>query len=479
MARRDAQDEPAAVPTEQTSERDRPSAPRADAPLADRMRPRTLAEVVGQDAALKAGSLLVEAASTGRVPSLVLFGPPGSGKTTIARALAAQAGGAFVPLSAVTSGVKDVRAVIEEARGRRASGTKTLLFVDEIHRFNKAQQDAFLPHVEDGTIVLVGATTENPAFALTRALLSRLRVVVLEPLHRTALGLLVDRALADVDRGLAGTVTLAPGVRDALLVPSDGDARRCLNALEAAAARALNRGEAGVATVTLDDLREGAQRRVPVYDRGGDANYDALSAFHKSLRGSDPDAALFWMARMLEGGEDPLVIVRRMVAMACEDIGLADLHAARVALDAKDAVAFLGVPEGELAMVRAVIYLAAAPKSNAVVLALGRAHEAAKAYPDAPVPIHLRNAPTPFAASLGHGKDYQYPHDHPAAFVAEDYMPAAAAAASPLYVPVEVGDERDVAKRVAYWAKLRARAKEAKERDGGAREQESTGGTGG
>jgi putative ATPase len=425
--------------------------PRVAAPLSARMRPRTLAEVVGQEHALEKDSLLAEAARSGRVPSLVLWGPPGSGKTTIARALAREAGGRFVALSAVTSGVKDVRAVIEAARERRRRGERTILFVDEIHRFNRAQQDAFLPHVEDGTIVLVGATTENPGFSLTRALQSRVRVVVLEPLSRAALGTVVDRALADPERGLAGAVRLEPAAKEALLTVSNGDARRALDALEAAARRAAERGD-GV--VGIDDVREGAQRTIAVYDKGGDLAYDALSAFHKSLRGSDPDAALFWAARMLEGGEDPMVLVRRLVAMACEDVGLADLHAARVALDAKDAVQFLGMPEGELALVRAIVYLAAAPKSNAVARALTAAREAAKVHADAPVPLHLRQAPTDFAASLGHGRGYEYPHDHPGAFVAQQYLPDAAVGTR-IYVPVEVGDEREVARRVAWWRRLR------------------------
>ncbi|HVG94762.1 MAG TPA: replication-associated recombination protein A [Planctomycetota bacterium] len=425
---------------------------RGPVPLAERMRPRTLDEVEGQESVLAPGTFLREAVRERRVPSIVLWGPPGTGKTTIARALAASVGGAFVALSAVTSGVKDVRLVIDEAQRRRARGGSTILFVDEIHRFNKAQQDAFLPHVEAGTVVLVGATTENPAFALTRALLSRLRTVVLVPLGPEALGRILDRALEDPARGLAGRHALSPAARSALIDLSDGDARRCLNALEGAAAHSLARGGGG--EVTLDDVREGAQRRVADYDRAGDRAYDALSAFHKSLRGSDPDAALFWMARMLEGGEDPLVVVRRMVAMAFEDVGLADVHAARVALEAKAAVEMLGLPEGELGMVRAVVYLATAPKSNAVVLAMGAAHDAAKAHPSAPVPLHLRNAPTDLAKSLGHGEGYLYPHDHPNAFVAQDYLPEALAGAR-FYEPVEVGDEREVARRLAWWRKLR------------------------
>jgi len=431
------------------------SRPPPPTPLAERLRPATLDEVVGQDAVLGPGTFLREAAAAGDVPSLVLYGPPGVGKTTIARALASAANGTFVALSAVTSGVKDVRAVIEAAQVRRARGSRTLLFVDEIHRFNKAQQDAFLPHVEAGTVTLLGATTENPAFALTRALLSRLRVVVLEPLGVGALERVLDRALGDGTRGVPGGPALAPEARAALLRLSDGDARRLLNVLEGAARHAVARGHAR--EIGLDDVREAAQRRMALYDKGGDAAYDALSAFHKSLRGSDPDAALYWMARMLEGGEDARTIVRRLVAMACEDVGLADLHATRVALEANEAVAVLGLPEAELAMVRAVVYLAAAPKSNAVVLAMGAAHAAAKATPDLPVPLHLRNAPTALAREWGHGEGYRQPHDAKNAFVAQDYLPRALSGER-FYVAVEVGDEREVARRVAWWRAQRAKA---------------------
>lgn len=430
--------------------------PGPDAPLAERMRPETLDEVVGQEAATRPGGLLAEAVRSRELTSLVLWGPPGTGKTTIARALARAVGGTFVALSAVTSGVKDVRAVIEEARRRRAGGGRTVLFVDEIHRFNRAQQDAFLPHVEDGTVVLVGATTENPGFSLTRALLSRVRVVVLEPIAPAALSTLLDRALSDPVRGLGGAVALDADARAAVVRAAGGDARRALGVLEAAVRRARGRG---AATVTVEDVREGAEQRVATYDRGGDLAYDALSAFHKSLRGSDADAALFWMARMLEGGEDPLVLVRRMVAMACEDVGLADAHALRVALEARDAVAFLGMPEGELALVRAVVYLAAAPKSNAVVRALHRAHEAARAHPDAPVPPALRNAPTSFSASLGHGRAYVDPHGRADAAAGQRYRPDGLEDLR-LYEPVEVGDEREVARRVAYWERLRRRARD-------------------
>jgi putative ATPase len=348
--------------------------------------------------------------------------------------------------------------VVEAAAERRRAGGRTVLFVDEIHRFHKGQQDAFLPHVEAGTVALLGATTENPAFALTSALLSRLRVVALASLSREALESVLARALSDPERGLGGRVALSEAARGALLTVADGDARRMLNALESAEAYAAAHGRAG--RVEEDDVVAGAQRRLPRYDRGGDVSFDMLSAFHKSLRGSDADAALYWMARMLEAGEDPRVPVRRMVAMACEDVGLADKDASRIALEALSALEFLGAPEAELAMVRAVIHLATCPKSNSVVKALGAAHEAAKATPNDPVPIHLRNAPTPLAKELGHGAEYRYPHDFENAYVAQDYLPKALAGAV-FYEPIEIGDERDTAKRLAHWRRLRDEARRA------------------
>jgi putative ATPase len=433
--------------------------PRApSAPLADRMRPRDLSEVEGQPRLLAPGALLPAALARGDLPSLVLWGPPGSGKTTLARLLAARSGAEFVALSAVTSGVKEVREVIAEAKERRAALARTLLFVDEIHRFNKAQQDAFLPHVEDGTVVLVGATTENPGFALTGALLSRLRVLVLEPLGPDALGRIADRALADAERGLGGRFALDAPARAALVEAAGGDARRLLSVLESAAQVVEARGGGG--RIGAEVVLEAAQARVRSHDASGDDRYDLLSALHKSLRGSHVDAALFWFGRLLEGGEDPRVIARRLVAMASEDVGAADPAALATAVAALHALEFLGVPEGELALTQAVIHLATAPKSNTVVEALGAAREAARAHAHLPVPVHLRNAPTGFARSLGHGAEYRYPHDHPNAFVGQAYLPPEIEHLV-LHRPHEIGEERETAKRAAWWKKLRDRGQDA------------------
>jgi len=435
------------------------------APLAERMRPRSLAEVEGQDRLLAPGSLLPAALARGELPSLVLWGPPGSGKTTLARLLAATSGATFAPLSAVSSGVKEVRELIAQAREQRAAGGRTLLFVDEIHRFHKGQQDAFLPHVEDGTVVLVGATTENPGFALTGALLSRVRVLALEPLRADALGRIAERALADEERGLAGAFTLAPEARAPLLEAAAGDARRLLGVLESAAhvvGERVPETSGSAREISAADVREAAQARARAYDASGDDRYDLLSALHKSLRGSHVDAALFWFGRLLEGGEDPRVIARRLVAMASEDIGAADPLALTTAVAALHALEFLGPPEGELALTQAVIHLATAPKSNTVVEALGAAREAARRHAGLPVPAHLRNAPTGFARSLGHGADYRYPHAHENAFVPQAYLPFEIADLT-LYQPHPIGQERDTARRAAWWRKQRDKGEAAGE----------------
>ncbi|HET7189459.1 MAG TPA: replication-associated recombination protein A [Gemmatimonadaceae bacterium] len=425
-------------------------------PLAARMRPRSLDEYAGQSHLLAPGMPLRESIEKGTVTSMVFWGPPGTGKTTLARLIARYTDREFVPFSAVTEGVPRVREIVREAEDRLETGRGTILFADEIHRFNKAQQDAFLPHVESGTITLIGATTENPSFEINGALLSRVRVFVLQPLSPADIRIVLHRALGDAERGLGAMgLTVDDDALDLLATEADGDARRALTVLEAAADHVGTGGR-----ITAQAAREAAQLRFSRYDKGGEETYNILSAFHKSLRGSDPQAALYWMARMLEGGQDPMVIFRRAIAMAAEDIGLADPEALKLAVAARDAYHMLGAPEGYLPLAQMVIYLATAPKSNSSYRALSAALEAAREHPAAPVPLHVRNAPTKLMKELGYHEGYQYAHSVPEAYIPQEYLPESLAG-SAFYEPGPFGFEKEIAKRLAWWQELRARAQGA------------------
>ena len=421
-----------------------------DRPLAERLRPQSLEEVVGQDHLLAAAQPLGRMLAAGRLASVVLWGPPGCGKTTIARLLAERAGLAFAPLSAVFSGVADLRKVFEAAARRKEMGQGTLLFVDEIHRFNRAQQDGFLPYVENGTVVLVGATTENPSFELNAALLSRCQVLVLHRLDDRALDLLLSRA----EEALGRPLPLDADARAAVKAMADGDGRYLLNLAEELAllppAPVLGPAE----------LAEAVQRRAPSYDKDREGHYNLISALHKSLRGSDTDAALYWMARMLTGGEDPLFIARRLTRFAVEDIGLADPNAVVQALAAWDVYERLGSPEGELALAQLVVYLGTAPKSNAAYKAFGMAMRAARETGSLMPPAHILNAPTKLMKEIGYGQGYRYDHDDPDGFSGQNYFPDGMER-SRFYRPVERGFEREVKKRLDYWDKLRLRKGEA------------------
>jgi putative ATPase len=414
------------------------------APLSARMRPRNLTEIVGHEDVIGAGTLLRQAIERDQLISLVLWGPPGSGKTTLARLIANETRAHFVAISAVSSGVAELRSIVREAADRLGMhGQRTVLFIDEIHRFNKAQQDAILPHVEDGTVILIGATTENPSFEVNAPLLSRSRVVVLGALDDSDIETIVTRALTDEDRGLGNRrLNLSEEARSLLVNLANGDARFALNTLEFAAA-GLDVG----GTIDAERVLQAAQRRAAAYDKSGEAHYDAISALHKTLRGSDPDAALYWLARMLERGDDPLYVARRLVRFATEDVGLADPHALPLAMAAQQAVHFLGLPEGALALAELTVYLALAPKSNAVYRAYGAASADVTSTRNDPVPIHLRNAPTRLMKALGYGRGYQYAHDFEEGIVAQQNLPDNLRGTT-YYEPTERGFEVELAKRL-------------------------------
>jgi len=418
-------------------------------PLADRMRPTTIDEFLGQDHLLGPGKLLRGMIAAGGLQSLILWGPPGSGKTTLAQILARSAGAVCVQFSAVTSGVKDLKKIIQEAEQLRHSGKPTVLFVDEIHHFNKAQQDNFLPHVERGTLTLIGATTENPSFEVISPLLSRCRVLLLQALSPTQIGTLIDRALHDRERGLGNLqLTLTEPARAFLIEQSQGDCRVALNALEAAVTLAQAQGQN---QIDLAKLQEALQKTPLRYDKAGEEHYNVISAFIKSMRGSDPDGALYWMMRMLEAGEDPLFIARRMVIFAAEDIGNADPQALQIAIAAKDAFHFVGLPEGRIPLAQAVTYLASAPKSNASYKAMLAAAEDVQAQGALAVPLHLRNAPTPLMRKLGYGKDYQYAHNYEENIVDQQHLPEELRNRR-YYTPADSGYEKTLKERLEAWA---------------------------
>jgi len=424
---------------------------KTEAPLADRMRPNTLDEFIGQDHILKKGKVLRRAIEADEVQSSIFWGPPGTGKTTLAHILAAKTGAHFISFSAVLAGVKDIRGVIEQARNqRRFNNKQTILFVDEIHRFNKAQQDAFLPHVEDGTIILIGATTENPSFEVISPLLSRTKVFVLNPLKEEELEIILRRALSDKDRGMGNyRANIDPIELKYIAGMADGDARRALNTLELAVMTTTPDKE-DTRHITREIVEEVIQRKFLIYDKEGEEHYNLISALHKSMRGSDPDAALYWLGRMLEAGEDPLYIARRLIRFASEDVGNADPRALQVAVSSMQAYQFVGSPEGDLALAQSAVYLACAPKSNALYTAYSKVKKDIQETQALPVPLHIRNAPTSLMKKLGYGKGYKYPHNFPDSYIEEDYLPENLKGRI-YYKPTDNGFEAEIKKRLEKW----------------------------
>lgn len=422
-------------------------------PLADRMRPARLADFIGQEKILGQGTLLRRAIEEDRLFSMILWGPPGSGKTTLASIIANETKSHFETFSAVLSGVKEIRSVIETAKKELEHEQRTILFVDEIHRFNKAQQDAFLHHVESGLITLIGATTENPSFEVISPLLSRCRVFVLDPLSDDDIREILQRAIADEEKGLGNlSLEAAPDAVKHIIWAAEGDARTALNNLEAAA-NLVRSKKAGERKLTRGIVEEALQKKLLQYDKTGEEHYNLISALHKSLRGSDPDAALYWLARMLEAGEDPLYIARRMVRFASEDVGNADPNGLLVSIAAMQAFHFIGQPEGELALAQAAVYLATAPKSNSLYTAFGRVKREIRETGALPVPLHIRNAPTRLMKDLGYGKDYKYAHDYEDAFTPQDYLPEELTGRN-YYRPADRGYEKTIKSRLDKWRSI-------------------------
>ena len=430
-----------------------------EAPLADRMRPRTLEEFVGQEHLLGKGKILRQAIESDHLPSMILWGPPGSGKTTLAMIVASTTHSQFLAFSAVLSGVKEIKEVVKEAQETwRYQKKRTTLFIDEIHRFNKAQQDSFLPHVENGTIILIGATTENPSFEVISPLLSRSKVFTLNALTEVEIAVILDRALSDVEKGLGKTPTVVePDVIKAISRLANGDARTGLNTIEMIVLTTPP-DEKGIRRIKKEDLEEALRKKAFLYDKSGEEHYNLISALHKSLRGSDPDAALYWLGRMLEAGEDPLYIARRMVRFASEDIGMADPQALQVSIATMEAFHFIGRPEGDLALAQAAVYLATAPKSNSLYTAYQAVQRDVREVENMPVPFHIRNAPTSLMKELGYGKDYKYPHDYQEHFVEEEYLPENLKGRI-YYEPGDFGFEREIRKRLDYWRKKKSEKK--------------------